>query len=412
MHPVSETAQEEIQLETRKPASAEFDLLDLLLILAARKRLILLSSAIGLLVFGLCVYFVVRPMYTGVAVIMPPQQQQSSASALMGQFGALASMSGIGSSLGLKNPNDLYIGILQSQTVADSLVRQFGLMQLYHQKLLSRTRAVLANRSKFVSGKDNLIKISVEDHDPHRAADMANAYVSELYSLNNRLAFTEASQRRFFFEQQLAQEKDRLADAEVALKKTQEATGVIAPSGQTQTIIRQIAELKAQITSREVQLDALRMSSTEQNPDVVRLTAELASLRQQERDLENGPGKHVPGDISISAANVPGVGLEYIRKERDVKYHQLLFDLLARQYEAARIDEAKSVPVIQVVDRASVPDRKSGPFRALWTLLGGFLGFVLSCAWVFISHIYHHLEGDEAQGRRLALLRQELRLRG
>jgi uncharacterized protein involved in exopolysaccharide biosynthesis len=411
MHPVAETARE-IPLEASKPAPAEFDLIDILLILAARKRLILLSTAVGLLVFGLCVFFVVRPVFTGVAVIMPPQQQQSSASALMGQFGALASMSGIGSSLGLKNPNDLYIGILKSQTVADSLINRFGLKQLYHQKLMSRTRSMLASNSKFVSGKDNLINISVEDHDAHRAAEMANAYVSELYRLNNQLAFTEASQRRVFFDRQLAQEKDRLADAEVALRKTEESTGIIAPTGQTETIIRQIANLQAEITSREVQLEALRTSSTEQNPDVVRLNTQIDSLRGQLRELESGHGKHVPGDISITTATVPGVGMEYIRKERDVKYHQLLFDLLARQYEAARIDEAKSVPVIQIVDHALVPDRKSGPSRALWTLVGGFLGFVLSCAWVFMSHVYRRLEGDETQGRRLALLRQELKLRG
>ena len=203
-----------------------------------------------------------------------------------------------------------------------------------------------------------------------------------------------------------------MADAEVALKKTEESTGVIAPSGQTETIIRQVAQLQADITSREVQLDALRTSSTEQNPDVIRLNTELASLRGQLRDLENGTTKHAPGDISITTANVPQAGLEYIRKERDVKYHQLLFDLLARQYEAARMDEAKAAPVIQVVDPALVPDKKSAPFRALWAIVGGALGFFLSHRLGAGHFVYRRLEADEAQGRRLALLRQELKLRG
>jgi uncharacterized protein involved in exopolysaccharide biosynthesis len=241
---------------------------------------------------------------------------------------------------------------------------------------------------------------------------MANAYVDELYKLNNRLAIGGAAQRRLFFERQLAQEKDRLADAEVAMKKTEEATGVIAPSGQTETIIRQVAQLQAEITSREVQLDALRTSSTEQNPDVIRLNSELSGLRAQLRDLESGTGKHAPGDISITTANVPQAGLEYIRKERDVKYHQLLFDLLARQYEAARMDEAKAAPVIQVVDPALPPDRKSAPFRALWALVGCAMGFLLSTGWVFASHIYQRMAADEEQSRRLAVLRQELKLRG
>ncbi|HEV2276049.1 MAG TPA: Wzz/FepE/Etk N-terminal domain-containing protein [Acidobacteriaceae bacterium] len=399
-------------MTTTKPAPMEFDILDLLLILAARKRLIFLATMAGLVITAVLVFFVIRPTFTAQAVIMPPQQEQSSASALMGQLGGLASMSGVGSSLGLKNPNDLYIGILKSDTIADSIIRKFGLMRLYHEKLLSMARRDLANRSKFLSGKDSLIDISVEDHDPNRAAAMANAYVSELHNLNDHLAITQASQRRLFFEQQLAQEKDRLADAEVALRKTEEATGVIAPGGQTATIIRQIADLQAQITLREVELDALRKSSTEENPNVVQLNTELDSLRNQLQALESGQGKHARGDISIGTANVPGLGLEYIRKERDVKYHQLLFDLIARQYEAARMDEAKAAPVIQVVDPALPPDRKSGPHRLLWTLLAGFLCFFLSSAWAFAAHVYQRMQSDEMQRRRLELLREELRLRG
>jgi tyrosine-protein kinase Etk/Wzc len=411
--PVANEDIHENLLAAEKPATVEFDLLDLVLALASRKRLIFLSSAGCMLIAGLLAFFVVAPTFTGNAVIMPPQQQQSGVSALLGEFGALASMAGSGGgSLGIKNPSDLYIGLLQSNSVADDLIKKFNLMNLYHAKRLSGARAALASRSKIVSQKDGLIKISVEDRDPHRAAALANAYADELHDLNSRLAITEASQRRLFFEQQLAQEKDRLADAEVALKQTEESTGVISPTGQTETAIRQIAGLQAEITSREVQLDALRTSSTEQNPDVVRLNTQLDSLRSQLRDLESGHGKHEPGDISITTANVPSVGLVYIRKEPDVKYHQLLFDLLARQYEAAKIDEAKAAPVIQVVDPALVPDWKSGPKRLLWLLVGGFLGFFLSCTWVLVAYAYRRLEDDETHGRRLAALRQELRLRG
>jgi uncharacterized protein involved in exopolysaccharide biosynthesis len=322
-------------------------------------------------------------------------------------------MSGLGGSLGIKNPADLYIGILQSQTVTDAMIKRFDFIRLYHPKRMSDARSMFQKNAKFVAGKDGLISISFVDRDPRRAAAIANAYVDELYKLNNRLAIGEASQRRLFFEQQLGQEKDKLADAEVELKKTEEATGVIAPSGQTENIIRQLSQLQAEITEREVELGALRTSSTDQNPDVIRLTTELSSLRAQLRDLENGPGaKHAPGDIFITTANVPAAGLEYIRKERDVKYHQLLFDLLARQYEAARMDEAKSAPVIQVVDPALPPDKKSAPFRALWAIVGGALGFLFSTGYALASFAYRRLAADEQQGRRLASLRQELKLRG
>jgi tyrosine-protein kinase Etk/Wzc len=405
----------EISPEVAIPGSTaptrQFDILDVLIILASRKWTIFLASVAGFII-AILVVLTVAPTYTAKSTILPPQQQESSSASLMGQFGSLAAMSGLSSSLGIKSPADLYIGILGTQSVADKLIKRFDLMKLYHAKRLSDAQAGLKKYSKFITGKDGMITISVMDHDPKRAAAIANAYVDELYDLNNRLALGEAAQRRLFYERQLADEKERLADAEVDLTKTEEATGIIAPTGQTDVVIRQVAQLQAEITSREVQLDALRTSSTDQNPDVIRLTNELNGLHGQLRDLESGDTKHAPGDISISTAKVPRVGLEYIRKEREVKYHQFLFDLLARQYEAARIDEAKSSPVIQVVDPALVPDKKSAPYRALWAVVGGALGFFLSAGYVMVSHVYNRLAEDEEQSKRLALLRQELKLRG
>ena len=409
MPTVNEINHEAPPLGRSERTPREFDILDVALIFAARKWTILLASAAGF-VIALLLVLLVAPTFTAKAVILPPQQDQSTASALFGQLGALASLTGMGGSL--KNPTDLYIGLLGSQSVTDAMVKRFDIVRRYHPKRFSDARLMIQKAAKFAANKDGTISISVNDGDPRKAATMANAFVDELYRLNNRLALGGTSQKRLFFEQQLAQEKDKLADAEVALKKTEESTGVIAPSGQTETIIRQVAQVQADITLREVQLAALRTSSTEQNPDVIRLNSELGGLRSQLRDLESGTAKHAPGDISITTANVPQAGLEYIRKERDVKYHQFLFDLLARQYEAARIDEAKAAPVIQIIDPALPPDRKSAPFRALWAIVGCALGFLLSTAWVFGTHIYHRLEADEAQARRLALLRQELKLRG
>jgi tyrosine-protein kinase Etk/Wzc len=409
---ISHEPSHETSVDRSEATPREFDILDLFLILAARKRLIFWAS-VGGFVLGILLVLMVAPTFTAKALILPPQQEQSSGNAFMGQFGALASMTGLGASLGIKNPVDLYIGMLQSQSVTDGIIKRFDFVRIYHPKRYSDLRVMVTKKAKFVAGKDGMIAISVTDADPRMAASMANAYVDQLYQLNNRLAIGGASQRRLFYEQQLAQEKDKLADSEVALRKTEEATGVIMPSGQTESIIREVAQIQAEITAREVQLDALRTSSTEQNPDVVRLNSELTGLREQMRGLESGSSstKHAPGDIFISTANVPQAGLEYIRKERDVKYHQFLFDLLARQYESARIDEAKAAPVIQVVDSAQVPDRKSAPTRALWALVGGFLGFFFTTGWVFMSHIYHRLEADDTHGQRLAVLRQELKLR-
>jgi len=194
------------------------------------------------------------------------------------------------------------------------------------------------------------------------------------------LALSQSSQRRLFFGQQLEKEKDDLEDAEVELKKTEEQSGLIAPSGQTETEIRTIAETQAAVAAREVQLAGLRDSATEQNPEVIRLKSEIADLQGQLVRLQSGSGK---GSIAaIPTSKVPELQLEYVRKEREVKYHEALFDMLSRQYEAARLDEARDAPVLQVLDPASYPDTKSSPVRSYYMLGGLIFGFLMGCIWV------------------------------
>ncbi len=352
-------------------------LLDLLLALAQRKWFILAMTLAGGLVMGITA-FLLPPMYTATASIMPPQQQQSTASALLGQLGPLAGAAG--SSLGIKTPADLYIGILGSRTIADDLIQAFDLRRLYRVKTLTDARKILTSRSAFSSGKDPMIKISIEDHDPKRAAALANAYVDELYKQNGRLALTESAQRRLFFEREMEAQKKSLADAEVALRKTQERTGVLQVNSQVESIIRTMAQLRAEIASREVALSSLKSAATPQNPEVVRQETEVAAMRDQLQKLEasNDPGR--PGDPLIPTSRVPTVGLEYVRALRDLQYNETLFELLSKQYEAARIDEAKEAPVIQVVDPAVPPERKSSPHRAILAFVGAF------CLWRLSVH--------------------------
>jgi tyrosine-protein kinase Etk/Wzc len=398
-------------VEAAGQTGVEFDLLDLLLVVAQRKSTIILATVIGLLL-AMVLVLLVHPVFTTKAVIMPPQQGQSSA-ALVSQLGSLATLTGLGGGSGaVRDPNDLYLGILESNTVADAMIQRLGLQNAYHVRKLSEARRVLADNSKFVSEKGGMISITVKDGDPHRAAQIANAYVDELHSLNSHLVIGEASVRRNFFSEQLALEKDRLTDAEIALKQTEEATGAVAPVGQTGVVIQQVAQLQAQIISREVQLDTMRTSSTDQNPDVVRVNSELEGLRQQLRQLESEhKGQHEAGDISLSSRLLPQAQLDYLRKQRDVQYHTMIFDLIARQFEAARLDEAKASPLIQTLDSAQVPDKKSGPFRALWTLAGGVLGFFFGCARVIGSYVYSRVEADEVHAKRLSQFRRALRFR-
>jgi uncharacterized protein involved in exopolysaccharide biosynthesis len=387
----------------------EFDLLDLLLVMAERKKKIILSALVGMLITtGLVL--LMHPVFTAKAVVLPPQQGQSSAG-LLSQLGSLAALTGLGSSAGAKDPNDLYLAVLQSNTVADGLIKRLDLMKAYHTKRLNEARRLLAANSKFVSEKGGMISITIKDGDPHMAARIANSYVDELHDINSRLIIGEAGVRRNFFSQQLALEKDRLTDAEIALQETEEKTGAISPTGQTGVVISQVAALQGQIISREVQLDSLRTSSTDQNPDVIRLNSEIAGLRQQMQSLESVQKGRKPGDISLTSRSLPEDQVAYLRKQRDVQYHTLIFDLIARQFEAARMDEAKASPLIQVLDPAEAPDRKSGPFRALWTLAGLILGFTYGCVSVIGSYVRSRVVADPENAAKLAQFRRALSFR-
>jgi tyrosine-protein kinase Etk/Wzc len=397
------------ELETAAPSRIEFDLFDLLMAVAERKGTILLMALLGALIALILVMFV-HPSYTAKSLIMPPQQGQSG-SAVVSQFGGLAAATGLGGMAMPRDPNDLFLGLMQSHTLEDALINRFHLQAAYNTPRLSGARLALEKSSKFMVEKGGLISITVKDSDPHRAAEIANAYVEELHNLNSHIAISEASRRRLFFAEQLEQEKDRLADAEVALKKTEESTGAISPVGQTAVVIQQVAQLQSQITMHQVQLEALRTSSTDENPDVIRLNSEVSGLRTQLKALESARKDHPEGDITFSSRGVPEAQLAFVRKQRDVTYHTLLFDLIAKQYEAARLDEAKAAPVIQLIDPAETPDRKSAPFRALWVLIGGFIGFVFGSSRVIGSYVFGRVNADDVLGRRLSALRHALRFR-
>jgi tyrosine-protein kinase Etk/Wzc len=366
--------------ERTENTEAEVSLLDLLHLLARRKRLIagVVAAAMGLTAAAV---FLIPPSYTAEAVILPPQPEQSSQLMLMGSLGGLGSLAGAGAASGLlRNPVELYIGVLKSRTVADSLVARFRLQQVYGRKSPTDARNALARHTEIATGRDSLIRIQVDDHDPARAAELANAYVDELHGQNSRLALTSASQRRLFFEQQLAQEKNALADAEVVLKKTEQGSGLLFPQGQSEALIRSIAQLRAEIAGREVQIASMRGYAAADNPQLQMLQRELAALHGELYKIEQG----APGGLAVPAQKLPEVGLEYVRRLREVKYHEALFEILAKQYEAARIDEARQAPVVQVIDYAVTPDRKSWPPRTLFVLGAGVLAALGMCAFVLV----------------------------
>ncbi len=396
--------QEEMVLETlsveerQRSFTGTSPLIDLFVLLGRKKRFITYMAAVGtLLAAGLAAS--TKTLYTATALIMPPPRPQSLSAAFLGQLGAMASS--ISPGLGLKDPADLYIGILKSRTLADDLVRQFDLRNVYSVGTVSDARGLLLKHASFVSGRDSLIKISVEDTDAKRAAALANAFIDELYKQDNRLAVTESAQRRVFFERQLAQEEQVLAKSETALQQIQQRTGVVHASSQMEVTIQSIAHLKAQIASGEIALQSLRLGATPQNPQVVAAEAELSSMRAHLGGLQSAtPGKE-SGDPLIPFAKTPEVGLQVLRAMRDVKYHEALLEALAKQYEVARIDDAKESQQIQIVDTAVPPEKKSWPPRLLLTLLGTISFTLLGCTWVFAQNSLGYQIGS-SKARMLA----------
>jgi tyrosine-protein kinase Etk/Wzc len=362
----------------------EIDLLQLARMVLQGKRVILKFALISATLTAILV-LLMKPVYTAEATFLPPNSMSSSSPAsMLGQLGAL---SGTASALGgLKTPGQIYVGILGSRTVADDLIQRFDLAKVYGTKKLSQTENVLKSNTSILEGKDSIVVIAVKDRDPKLARDLANAYLGSLAKVNNRIALTEAGQRRLFFEQQLESQKNALADAEVALTQSQEKTGLIQPGGQAQLQMSTIAQTQAEISSREIQLRAMSEAATEQNPDVIRLRSEIAGLRVQLAKLENSNTRGEAGNIEVPTAKVPELTLIYVRKAREVKYHEALYDLLLRQYETAKLDESQSAPLMQVVDYATVPDTKSGPQRTLLTLLAAVLGGFAGTVWVLVRY--------------------------
>lgn len=387
----------------------EVSLLDLLIVLAERKRTIFMVTAVFALL-SIIISLLLPVRYTATVTILPPQQHTSMATALAAQLGNLGGLGGLaalaGGGLSLKNPNDMYVAMLKGQTVEDAMIKHFSLMQEYHKKYLSDARKRFEHYTDVDgSGKDGLIHISVEDSNPQRAAALANGYVDQFRDLSQHLAITESGQRALFYKQQLDQARNNLANAEEAMVKTEQKTGLIQVDSQARALIATAASLNAQIAAKEMQIQGMQTYATGQNAQLLQAERELDSLRVQlsklagTQDLSNG-------GIIVPKGQVPTASLEYVRALRDVKYYDTIFTLLAQQYELAKLDEAKEGALIQVVDPAIPPDKRSFPKRALIILCGTFLGLLVGVFYAFWQSALAQMKEDPEAASKLALLRR------
>ena len=389
----------------------EISLLDLLIVIAERKRIVLWVTAV-FAILAIIISLLLPKSYTATVTLLPPQEGTSLGAALASQLANVGGMAAAAAAgvTGLKNPNDKYVAMIQSRTVEDAMVQHFGLMQEYRKRYLSDARKAFEGHATVDgSSKDGMIHISVADRNPQRAAELANGYVDQFRDLSQHLAITEASQRRVFFEQELEQAKNNLANAEEALKQTELTTGVIQPDSQARALIESAATLRAQITAREVQIQGMQTYATGENAQLVKAQRELESMRAQLAKL--GGGDSTGGELIVPKGRVPEAGMEYIRKLRDVKYYETIFDILARQYEVAKLDEAKEGALIQVVDPAIVPDRRSFPKRGLIVIGATVAGFLFGIFIALLQTGFQRLKDDPEATVKLHLLRRALSLK-
>jgi uncharacterized protein involved in exopolysaccharide biosynthesis len=361
--------------EQTNEAGSEAGILETMVVVARRKKfVIVLPLLVGSIVAALS--FALPNVYKAGARLLPPQQQSTSM-ALLSQLGGGASLAA--GMAGLKNPNDLYVAMLKSRTIADRLISRFALKNVYDTKSLEEARSELANNTSVISGKDGLIVIEVEDQDRKRVALIANAYVEELLRLTKVLAVTGASQRRMFFEKELEAAKDNLSKSEMDLKQALNSRGVTSVDAESRAVIERLARLRAAVSAKEIQINAMRAFVTEANPEFMRTNEELKSLRAELSKMENGTE-----GSSLNAAQTPE-GLQSIKILRDVKYYEMLYELLSKQFEIARLDEAKDPSLIQVLDPAIEPERKVKPRRALIVLGSMLAAIVCAIAWILVE---------------------------
>lgn len=336
---------------------------------ARRYLLVGLPTVVAAAAYGLA--GLLPPKFTAKASFLPQQQQQSPVSSALASLGPLVGLSGQGS----KNSADQYVALMQSAAITDRIIDRFDLIKLYESDYRVDARNQLLGSVRISVGKkDGLIYIEADDREPKRAADLANAHIEELQAMVSQLAITEAQQRRKFFEVQLKQARDGLTRAQQSLQGSGFSPGALR--AEPKAAAEEYGRLKAEVVNAEVRVQSLRGILNESATELIQAQARLDALRQQLARAEGATGN---GQSAVNS--------DYISKYREYKYQETLFEMFARQYEVARVDESREGATLQVVDAATAPEKRTGPRKARIAAAAGLAaGFVLAIA-VLVSTV-------------------------
>ncbi|MEG9431416.1 Wzz/FepE/Etk N-terminal domain-containing protein [Terriglobus sp. ADX1] len=341
------------------------------LLIRRQKTLLRVTVAVGAL--ALLGTFFLKPEYESTVVLIPPSSPSSGLGALAALAGGAAPLISE-STLGGKSTGESYVSMFTSQTVEDAVIRRFHLMDEYKKKRMSDARKVLEKKvTVFYGARDGMIRLSAVSTSPQKAADLANGYFQTFASFSATLAVTDAQKKRMFYQEELGHAKDRLAQAEQDLKRTQDSTGLLQMEGQARALITSAASINAQIAAKQVEIRSLESFAATGNPRLITARNELTALQAQ-LDRLTSQGNTSNG-LMLTKPELSEAGLEYVRRMRDVKYYETLFEMLAKQYEAAQLEEARQGSTMQVVDKATPPDKKLPQFRVLIVLAAACLAF-------------------------------------
>jgi len=352
----------------------DFSLIDLLTFFGTYKGFIFSITLISC-VLSIVVSLLMTPIFTGKTLLMPPQQQQNSAASTLASLGNLT-----GNAFGAKSQDDMYISLMNTEKFQKSIIEQFDLKARFKSTLLIDIRLTLASMVRLTSDKkSSLLSIEVDDPDPVFAANLANGYAQELSRFLGEMAITDAQVRRLYYSNQIKKTQDDVANAEISYREIQQKSGLQIPSLQAESSVKEIAELHGQIASRELQLQAINIFATVQNPEVKKLITELTAMRMHLQKIEQGaPSAPSTGKLQQGA----------LMAYRNMKVQESILESLVKQLEFARIDEAKEGPLVQVIDKATPAERRSSPKRTAFVMSNTIFGFLLACILAFLRHIY------------------------
>jgi tyrosine-protein kinase Etk/Wzc len=383
---INEPLSPEVEANAARSSEREYRTFNLLKywLLMKRHRRFIASFALAGFVLGAVAAYSIRPRYDAVVRFLPPSPKAVSPLSLFPT----------------NDKGDRYLGLISSRTVADDVIEHQHLKEYFNAKNATDARRRLTAISTIAVDKDQFVTVTVRAKEPNTAVNIANEYVSALYRLDHSLSVVESDHRRSFFETPLEQEKNKLAGAEEELTRVQQKTGMVLPDAQVRLGVASISELKQEITTREAQLAALRTGGTEQNPQVIQLKSQIGSLQGQVARLEEQNGG---AGTNASKAKMPELTMEVVREAREVKFHETLFEILSRQYENARLEEAYT-PSIELVDAAVIPDEKAWPPRKIFMLLGSVVGCLFGMAYVSVKTAKQQQHSKQATPQSEALV--------